>query len=86
MGNINQPGGVWAIPEPDYIEWPELEMDGVASEGMQQPRVDGAGSYRYPNARYLLHRLPQVVNASAESPVQMLFVAGAYPVYSFQDT
>ncbi len=85
-GNINQPGGVWAVPEPDYIEWPELEMDGVASEGMQQPRVDGAGSHRYPNARYLLDRLPQVVNASAESPVQVLFVAGANPVYSLQDT
>ncbi|MGD8882835.1 MAG: molybdopterin-dependent oxidoreductase, partial [Desulfobacterales bacterium] len=86
VGNINQPGGVWALPEPDYIEWPELEMDSVASEGMQQPRVDGAGSHRYPNARYLLHRLPQVVNASAESPVQVLFVAGANPVYSLQDT
>ena len=86
VGNINQPGGVWAVPEPDYIKWPELEMDGVASEGMQQPRVDGAGSHRYPNARYLLHRLPQVVNASAESPVQVLFVAGANPGYSLQDT
>jgi anaerobic selenocysteine-containing dehydrogenase len=86
VGNINQPGGVWAVPEPDYIDWPELEMDGVASEGLQQTRIDGAGSYRYPNARYLLHRLPQVVNASDESPVQVLFVVDANPVYSLQDT
>jgi anaerobic selenocysteine-containing dehydrogenase len=86
VGNINQPGGVRAVPEPDYIDWPELEMDGVASEGMQQPRVDGAGSYRYPNARYLLHRLPQVVNASDASPLEVLFVAGANPGYSLPDT
>ncbi|MCK5418900.1 MAG: molybdopterin-dependent oxidoreductase, partial [Desulfobacterales bacterium] len=86
VGNINQPGGVWAVPEPDYIDWPELEMDGVASEGLQQTRIDGAGSYRYPNARYLLHRLPQVVNASDESPVQVLFIVDANPVYSLQDT
>jgi anaerobic selenocysteine-containing dehydrogenase len=86
VGNINQPGGVWAVPEPDYIDWPETEIDAVASEGLQQPRIDGAGSYRYPNARYLLHRLPEVVNASAQSPVEVLFVADANPVYSVQDT
>ncbi len=86
VGNINQPGGVWAVPEPDYIDWPETEIDAVASEGLQQPRIDGAGSYRYPNARYLLHRLPEVVNASAQSPVEVLFVADANPVYSLQDT
>ena len=86
MGNINQPGGVQAVPEPDYIDWPEPEIDAVAAEGLQQPRLDGAGSSRYPNARYLLHRLPEVINASAESPVEMLFVYGANPVYSLPDT
>ncbi|MEJ2097690.1 MAG: molybdopterin-dependent oxidoreductase, partial [Deltaproteobacteria bacterium] len=85
-GNINQPGGVQAVPEPDYIDWPELEIDAVAAEGLQQPRIDGAGSSRYPNARYLLHRLPEVINASAESPVEMLFVYDANPVYSLPDT
>jgi anaerobic selenocysteine-containing dehydrogenase len=86
VGNINQPGGVQAVPEPDYIDWPELEIDAVAAEGLQQPRIDGAGSSRYPNARYLLHRLPEVINASAESPVEMLFVYDANPVYSLMDT
>jgi anaerobic selenocysteine-containing dehydrogenase len=85
-GNINQPGGIWAVPEPEYIDWPELEMDGVASEGLQQTRIDGAGSYRYPNARYLLHRLPQVINASDQSPVQVLFVVDANPAYSLPHT
>ena len=85
VGNINQSGGVQAVPEPDYIDWPDPEIDGVASEGLQQTRIDGAGSYRYPNARYLLHRLPQVVNASAESPIEILFVADSNPVYSLQD-
>jgi anaerobic selenocysteine-containing dehydrogenase len=86
VGNINQPGGVQAVPEPDYIDWPELEIDAVAAEGLQQPRIDGAGSSRYPNARYLLHRLPEAINASAESPVEMLFVYDANPVYSLPDT
>ncbi len=86
VGNIDRPGGVWAVPEPDYIDWPELEIDAVAAEGLQKPRIDGAGTYRYPNARYLLHRLPEVINASAESPLKVLFVNDANPVYSLQDT
>ena len=86
VGNINRPGGVWAVPEPDYIDWPELEIDAVAAQGLQKPRIDGAGTYRYPNARYLLHRLPEVINASAESPLKVLFVNDANPVYSLQDT
>jgi len=86
VGNINQPGGVQAVPEPDYIDWPEPEIDAVASEGLQQTRIDGAGSDRYPHARYLLNRLPEVVNASAESPVEVLFVYDANPAYSLPDT
>ena len=86
VGNINQPGGVWAVPEPDYIDWPELEIDAVAAEGLQQSRIDGAGTGRHPHARYLLHRLPQVINASAESPLQVLFIADANPAYSLPDT
>lgn len=86
VGNINRPGGIWAVPEPDYIEWPELEMDAVAARGLQQARIDGAGTYRYPNARYLLHRLPEVINASAESPLQVLFITDANPAYALPDT
>jgi anaerobic selenocysteine-containing dehydrogenase len=86
VGNINQPGGIWAVPEPEYIDWPEPEMDAAASEGLQQPRVDGAGSSQYPNARYLLSRLPDVINASEQSPVELLFVSDANPVFSLQDT
>ncbi|MEA3428739.1 MAG: molybdopterin-dependent oxidoreductase, partial [Thermodesulfobacteriota bacterium] len=27
VGNINKNGGVWAVPDPDYIKWPEVKMD-----------------------------------------------------------
>ncbi|UCD82035.1 MAG: molybdopterin-dependent oxidoreductase, partial [Desulfobacterales bacterium] len=86
VGNLNRPGGPVAVPEPDYIDWPEVEMDAIASQGMQQSRVDGAGSDRFPHARYLLNRLPEVINDSQESPVQVLFVSEANPVYSMADT
>ena len=86
VGGINRAGGIVAVPEPDYINWPDVEMDAAASSGMQQPRVDGAGRGKYKSTRYLLNRLPEVVNSAREAPIQVLFVAGANPLYSMADT
>ena len=87
VGNINQPGGVSVMTEADYAKWPEVNIDMTASKGMQQPRIDGAGSEQFPNARYLLHRVPAVVNNSkGDSPVQALFVSDANPLYTLPDT
>jgi anaerobic selenocysteine-containing dehydrogenase len=86
VGNLNRPGGLAAVPELDYIDWPDVEMDASASKGMQQPRIDGAGSAKYSQARYLLDRLPEVINDSRESPIQVLFVSNANPIYSMADT
>lgn len=86
VGNLNRTGGIFAVPEPDYVDWPDVEMDEIASQGMQQGRIDSAGSDKFPNARYLLDRLPETINSSQESPVQVLFVSGANPIYSLPDT
>ncbi len=86
MGSINTPGGVISVPEPDYIRWPEAEMDAVASKGVQQPRVDGAGTGSFPMTRYLLNRLPEALAAGSGAPVQALFVSSSNPVYSLADT
>ncbi|MFZ0133746.1 MAG: menaquinone reductase molybdopterin-binding-like subunit QrcB [Desulfobacterales bacterium] len=82
VGGIGRQGGVGAVPEADYIDWPEPEMDAVAAAGMQQDRIDQAGSQSFPHARYLINRLPEAVNSSAESPIQVLFVANANPCFS----
>jgi anaerobic selenocysteine-containing dehydrogenase len=86
VGGIGRQGGVWAVPEPDYIDWPEPEMDALAAAGMQQGRIDQAGDTPYPHARYLLNRLPEAVNASTEPPVQVLFVANANPCFSLPNS
>jgi anaerobic selenocysteine-containing dehydrogenase len=86
VGNLNRPGGMVAVSEPDYIDWPDIEMDEIASRGMQQTRVDGAGSDKYTYVRYLPNRLPEIVNRSQDSPIQVLFVAGTNPAYSMPDT
>jgi anaerobic selenocysteine-containing dehydrogenase len=86
VGNLNMAGGIWALPEPDYIDWPELEMDRAASAGIQKGRIDGAGTQNYPHARYLLNRLPEIINSASTSPLELLFVAGSNPLYTMPDT
>lgn len=85
VGNINRKGGIWAVPGPDYIQWPEVEMDATAAAGMQQPRIDGAGTQKYIFARHLLHRVPEMVTAADPSRVQALFVLEANPYYTLSD-
>jgi len=86
VGNINRAGGMVAVAEPDYINWPEAEMDEIASSGMQQTRIDAVGGAENSPARYLLNRLPQVINTAGESPIRMLFVSGTNPVYGMADS
>ncbi len=81
VGNINAPGGVQALAAYDYINWPDAETDGVAAAGLQTPRLDGAGTDRFPHARYLLHRLADVAEG-----VQALLVAESNPCHSLPNT
>ena len=86
VGNIDKKGGIFTIAEPDYINWPEVEMDATAAMGMQNDRLDGAGSDKYPFSRYLLNRLAQAIDSGKPYPLKALFVAGANPLYTIPDT
>lgn len=85
-GNINQSGGMWAIPEGEGIEWPDIETDAVAAEGLQKARIDGAGSKNFPYSRYLLSRLPAVLAEGSSYTLKALFIDDANPLYSLPDT
>ena len=87
VGNINKPGGISAMPDSNYAKWPEVNIDKIASAGMQQPRIDGAGSEQFPSTRYLLNRLPEILNsAKGKSPIQALLVTDSNPMYTLPDT
>ena len=76
VGNTNKTGGVFTLPEPDYLVWPEAEIDTVAQTGLQTPKITH-GEW--------LHRLPNAINDN-ENAINILFVAGANPVYALSDT
>ena len=85
-GNINQEGGMWPIPEADYIQWRDVATDNLASAGLSQPRIDGAGAGKYAQARYLASRLADAVNGNGPYPLQVLLVASANPCHDLPDT
>ncbi|WP_372682525.1 menaquinone reductase molybdopterin-binding-like subunit QrcB [Desulfosarcina sp.] len=85
-GNINQEGGMWAIPEADYIQWPDVTIDNLAAASLAQVRLDGAGAGKYTDARYLTNRLADSVNGGGPYPMQVLLVAGANPCHDLPDT
>ena len=86
VGNINQKGGFQAISDLDYIDWPEIETDRIAANGLQSGRLDEAGSKKYASIKYMSHRFFENINAKTGYPIQALFAAGANPIYSHPDT
>lgn len=85
-GSINTEGGVWAVEDPEYIQWPEIVRDGTAESGIHNERVDGAGSENYPYVQYLPNRFIEMLNTSKDTPVDSLFVYAANPLYTLPDT
>jgi menaquinone reductase, molybdopterin-binding-like subunit len=86
VGNINKQGGIWAVPEPDYIDWPRVEMDAMASAGIQKGRLDSAASDRYPDTQYLLNRFVENIRSGKPYGIEALFIDGANPLYTLPDT
>jgi len=86
VGSINAKGGILAVPEPDYISWPDVKMDAIAAAGIQNERLDGAGSDTYPDTRQLLNRLPRVINSLESPALQALLVTDANPLYTLPDS
>ncbi|MBA4368198.1 MAG: molybdopterin oxidoreductase [Desulfobacterium sp.] len=76
VGNVNKKGGVFTLPEPNYISWPEISFDTKAETSLQTKQIAEGG---------LLHRLPSAIN-EAEDSVTLLFVADANPCYTLTDT
>jgi len=86
VGGIGRNGGILAVPEADYIQWPRPEMDEIAAKGLQQQRLDGAGAGQFPLARYRTSHLAKAINAGEEYALQLLLVAGENPAYTLPGT
>lgn len=84
VGNINKEGGVFAVTNPLKIEWPDVTKDEIAEKGLEQPRIDGAGTEKYPFQKSSITRFVKEVENGSQ--VGALFVYGANPCYCLADT
>ena len=86
VGNINKPGGVSTRPQVATRAWPGVSQDATALKGSGKPRIDGAGTSRYPLTRYLPEKWPQVINGGKAGTIQALLVHEADPYYTTLDS
>jgi anaerobic selenocysteine-containing dehydrogenase len=85
-GNINKPGGVIISDPLPLAPLPALPADEVAEKGILRPRLDQAGTKKYPFAGSLINNLFDVINHSNPSPVDTLLVFAANPAFTLPDS
>lgn len=85
VGNLNMPGGVFVTDGVPLSPLPEIEQDAITRQGLKKPRVDQAGTVKYPFARSLINNLTQAIIEKPKSPVDTLLVFSANPVYTLPD-
>jgi anaerobic selenocysteine-containing dehydrogenase len=76
VGSIDAPGGVMRQMEPPLARWSEPALDGIAAQGLAQPRADGAGTAAFPLAESVPYALTQ-----APYPIEVLFLYHTNPMY-----
>jgi anaerobic selenocysteine-containing dehydrogenase len=63
-----------------------VEIDNINVDGLNKPRLDMAGSKRYPFTHSLIHNLIGAITQSAQSPVDTLLIFSANPAYTLPDS
>ena len=84
-GSINSPGGVLATEPMPLSPLPEVKADMIAQEGLTKPRLDQAGSLKYPFARSLINNLTDSILNSPTSPVDTLLLFSANPDFTLPE-
>jgi anaerobic selenocysteine-containing dehydrogenase len=82
VGSIDTPGGVLRQRQPPLADWPAVEPDEAALAGLAQPRLDGAGSDRFPLALDAAPALAQGIVSAGQAP-GALFLYHANPLYDY---
>jgi anaerobic selenocysteine-containing dehydrogenase len=82
LGGINRRVGVLVTDGLPLAQWSDLELDPVAIHGLRRQRLDRAGTSRYPFTRSLIHRFAEAIDRAPGSPVDILLICSANPLYT----
>ncbi len=80
-GNINRKGGVIIRRDVPITAWPGPGQDKAAARSMSFPRLDQAGSDKYPLTGSLLADLVTSINETGPYPVNALIIDQADPAF-----
>jgi anaerobic selenocysteine-containing dehydrogenase len=82
VGSIDRLGGPMVQRPAPYLPWPDVHLDAAAEDGLAQPRVDQAGTDRYPLAEAVYQQLPESIANDDPYPVNALFLYYTNPLFS----
>jgi anaerobic selenocysteine-containing dehydrogenase len=82
VGSFDHPGGPMIQRPAPYLPWPDVPQDTVAEKGTTQPRVDQAGSDRYPLAESVYQQLPESIANDDPYAVNALLLYYTNPLFS----
>jgi len=81
-GRFNRPGGVLVHEPLPLSPLPHAKLDAIAKEGLKKPRLDQAGTKRYPFSDSLINNFTDAILKPPKSPVDTLLVFSANPVFT----
>jgi len=85
VGSIDIPGGVLLQRNPPLTALPKVVKDVIAAQGLAQPRIDYAGTARYPLAGKVYQDMPDRILNGDPYPVNALLLYYTNPMFSSPD-
>lgn len=82
VGSIDSVGGVWRQIDPPLTKWPDPIEDDIAKEGNKQPRIDYAGTTKYPLAGQVYQDIPDRILEGKPYEAQALLCYYTNPMFS----
>lgn len=82
VGNFGKKGGILVQNYPQYAALPPEERDAIARKGLAMPRLDGAGTRKFPLAKSVLTALPEAILSERPYKVNALFLYYSNPLFS----
>jgi anaerobic selenocysteine-containing dehydrogenase len=82
VGNLDAIGGVLVPDETPLAGWPALPADPISEAGLARPRLDGAGTERFPHLESNLEGLAAALLEGGQYPLEVLMILGADPAFA----
>jgi anaerobic selenocysteine-containing dehydrogenase len=85
VGSIETRGGLLVQKGAPWAKFPDVMQDDVAREGMKQPRIDEAGSQRFPAAGTVYQNVADAILRGRPYRLNALFLYYTNPAFSSPD-